>query len=362
MPPPNRGRERILQEPCVIRYDTPAYDAHAQLIIDAATLANQLGMLTRRGNDEMFQSEHVVGNRPRTDDRMSASRWFFAQARRLQKDMEQYGDGAENAAERRALLFHVLGIRLSMGEAMAGSPNFDAALPPVEPYAEIAEEVDVFCAEKGIPSVLPNMFEPASLGTWLERPEYDPKLPDRMEFFGKLVALFAGQDHHLHATLHALEQRGMRAEILPLIAQGANDRGMTVDELLQQNVVLAQTYVRIHRESQNWTEILRVCDVLGEAAVRASVPLFGSQLFALVRTTQFDRVLAVLDAMPPTTRGDILREQVRVACVDGGWWLYGNGEYGRVVELLERHLPDEIRDEKRDAGALYAEAKRLRDA
>lgn len=321
-----------------LRYDSPAYEAHADVIDDLVKQAEHLHLLRGKFRSDILGRDGIVCSRSRGDDGQSVSRSYFSLAISLERGT------VARSKDTRDLVMNVLAARFSLGERpLDDAEAWAEELPAYSAYVEMVREFVEYCEKHGIPSLVPNLFEPASMFRRLsDAPEYDPSRPEMAEMYRRLIDLCIYQDKHLHAATTALQRRGGNEQAIGAIESAAAGRGVALPQLLARNPLQADTYAEALFLAGRYADVAAFCAAHADLATRPK--LVECHLRSLITAGCDEEAAAFLDAHVgrlPTGVPDV-RKAIGIACEQIGWSLYGAGEYSRAKAFIETHAAAEI--------------------
>jgi len=328
----------------ILRYDSPAYRVHHEHIEAIEDSAERLGLLQGKFKSQILGPSGIVCDRPAGDDGESVARSYYGLAVRVANPREERGAQSHRNAQIRELLFRVLAVHLSVSERPQEEERDPAEELPVETYRDLIADAQAFAEERRVRSLLPNLFDAASLGKQIAANAYDWENPSVHEYFGHLAAIMSYHPRHLHAVTTALGRNGAREESVAFLEQAAQFRGEPVLALCADNPLQAETYVQALFESGDVKRALEFCREFGTDRAMQNGTLARFLLLALLRTEGQEEALALLTANAATLRaGDRhVRKTVGIACEEIGWYLYGLGRNEEGIALLQSLVPEEI--------------------
>ncbi len=319
-----------------LRYDSPAYQAHEGVINSLTARANELNLLRGQFRTNILGPDGIVCHRSRGDEGQSVSRSYFSLAVTLERGSVARARGT------RDLIMDVLAARLSLGEKPVDDPSWDETDIAYPAYAEMVREFVAYCEQSGIPSLLPNLFEPASLTVRLKDPVYNPSRPEIAEMYKRLIDLLIYQEKHLHAATTALQRNGGAAQAVTAIEDAARNRGVALVDLFARNPLQVDTYVESLFVAGRQADVIAFCRASGEIVRRGKI--VELYLRSLLGSAAYAEAAAFLEAnvgQLPYGLPDV-RKAIGVACEEIGWAWYGEGEYARAKAFLETHAAPEI--------------------
>lgn len=319
-----------------LSYESPAYQAHTEIIDDLEQRADQLGYLRGSFRNEIFGTDGVMCKRERGDDRGSVAKSFFSLAVSVDRGSAKLGT--------RELLRDVLAAHFSLGERPADDASWaDVDQPPYPAYQELVRQFEAHCATHGIPSVFPNLFDAASLFTRLKDRAYDLDRPGVREMYVQLIEMLVFQEKHLHAVTTSLQRRGGDAEVVSGIDTAASVRELPVAELFRRNPLQVETYAQALFAGGRRAEVKALVVELGDDLVITVPVLVQIYLRSLIDDADNAAALAFIQANGSRLpAADHVRKAVGIACEQLGWWLYGEGRYEEAKAFLETHAARDI--------------------
>ena len=255
----------------VLSEQSPAYKAHEHIINELIEEATRLDLITQKVVRDVFE-DGIVCDRGHDRERTSVSNEFHALAKKvlaLEVDPHATDHELETMAGVRSLLHRILAAHLSIAEQ---PPAVERSTEDLEYGFYVAEiqDLEKYCADQGIPSLLPHLFQPWSLRRKLEKKDLDGVNNGRREqVYGKLAQIFRWQNGHIHEIMSMLQSQGKHTEALNFLEKAAAARGMDrttlacgTDELAQACVVALSF---LHRHG----EVLVLCKMLGKDTVES---------------------------------------------------------------------------------------------
>lgn len=333
----------------VLPYGSPEYGAHSGEIVELLGLAEQLGKLRSSFRNEIMDQDGIVCDREREDDHASVSRSFFGLAKNLNRVASKENPKIlERKNNLRALLEGVLATRLSIMEYASQNPPPEKS--PLKAYQMMIADIEDYCFRNNLPSLLPNMFSPASLFSRLrDEPAYVLKTdkPHVRELFEQLAALFAWQDNHLHVVVTTVYRQGQCADAVRLIEEAAQARGTTggIMDLFHANPLLAETYVCSLFDLRRYNDVIRWCRDLGEDIVAQYNPLAEKYVRSLIEMFVTDDAAAFIVAhhgVMSKNWNRHLKKSFTQACVAVAWMYHGRGETERAQIFISQYVPPDF--------------------
>ncbi|MBP9750619.1 MAG: hypothetical protein KBC95_02095 [Candidatus Peribacteraceae bacterium] len=320
----------------VLRYDSPAYLAHAEVIDGLEDRAERLNLLRGTFRHEIFGDDGVMCQRERGDARGSVGKSFFSLALSAER--------AGSRLEMRELLSDVLAARYSLGERPTDDASWSAVDQPAYPaYQELVRQFETHCQRHGIPSLFPNLFDAASLFTRLKDRAYDLDRPGVREMYAQLIEMLVFQEKHLHAVTTSLQRRGGDAEVVSGIDTAASVRELPVAELFRRNPLQVETYAQALFAGGRRAEVKALVAELGDDLVITVPVLVQIYLRSLIDDADNAAALAFIQANGSRLpAADHVSKAVGIACEQLGWWLYGEGRYEEAKAFLETHAARDI--------------------
>ncbi len=337
--------ERAHSPPLVtLPQDCAACRAHKEIIADLTESAAKLRLLEGNVRAELFDAG-IVCDRGRDDQRASVSSQFFGRALQvidIENEHRERNPGW--AAEVRNLLYEVLAAHLSITERPSDLERTPEELP-YEEYRDLIREFEEYCAERGIPSLLPNLFIASSLRKRLRDEDFAEWDENLCGIFPRLATIYRWQEKHIHVIMTVLHGRGKHAEALECVHAAADARGdVHPIGLLWNNARLAEAYVMNLYALGRHQEVIDLCEQLGTGITQGMVVMREKHLQSLTATANAPNVLAFLneESLPKSPK---FREAVVHAGEFIVRWLWSERRHAEVPGFLQRHFANEL-DEK----------------
>ena len=346
----------------VLRRDSEAYERHEAYIhwiIDEAYRQNLLRFVENKqifkGNfHASFSERDITCDRTRGDDQGCVAKAYFSTAidvlRREKNNTRNDETEAELIRERRELLYMILGVHFSINEDASDADG--TADLPVETYAEVVRDAETQATRTGVPSLLPNLFDAASLGIQVQRYRYDCTDPNVRSYLASLSLVLGRQTNHLHALSTGISRSGDRGLAIECIDSAAHLQAEKPIEICKRNPMLVDTYVEALYFQGCHGELREFCEEFGCEHVASREKTCQYYLRSLHDTSAIEDLYgfmrahgAQIDAAQQKDRE--LRKAVGVVCESIGWYLYGLGRNEEGIALLERFTPEEIAEGKR---------------
>lgn len=325
--------------PEVLRYDSPEYKRHEDVIDDIRDRLPEVGWMRREFNNQIFGRDGVICDRPRGDEQASVARQYFGRALNVTKSSVAIPEEkwSPELKAQRAVVMDTLAVHLSVMHEKTYPPQKKSDPIPFEAYRGLIEGLDKHCRDHSIPSPLPNLFLASSLYSQLRKePAYQEQTPEVFEMYDQLSMLCSGSPKHLHAVITAMSHAEHNEEALHLLAQAADFAGLTSDDLCMMNPLLVETYViLLHKTGK--TQQVADCGKTHRDKLK-QYPFFAERvLLALLETgdnqTALDIVKHSHDFLTLSERP--VQDAVYKVCVDLGWILYGEGRYQDAVDMID---------------------------
>jgi hypothetical protein len=354
MPPLNEGK------PDMLKRDAIAFQAHADLFDGIAVRAENLRWLNREVHGQIMTTAGIVCDRPRGDEKASASRFYFGRAINITRSEErgETQDSPEHPGVPRKLIEDMLALRLSVGDMVTNPPDVGSVHVAYETYQQLVRDLEKHCGEHNLPSLLPNLYLASSLHGRLRNDEaYLQKTPPVLAAYEKLMVLCSSQPKHLHAVATAMAQNNWDAESVAGIETAAEMSGCTVEDMCRKNPMLAETYVIALHKSGKHERVVEIGDAFPDFRDRpAYAEKYIRSLAALERHDRIAEVLATLGSTFQVSNSTLKTFVINI-CVESGWILYGNSGYQKIVDMIEGVIHFEInRGGHTDVIALYRQA------
>ena len=342
-----------------LSYDSPAFRAHEPHVARIDERATELGVLRNSYRGQIFDDVRraLVCDRGQGDDRASVARTYFGTAIRVQRiESDERAEAAQRewAADVRALLYDVLAVQYSITEAPADKER-DPEMLPVEGYRELVEQLEEYCRDSGVPSVLPNLQSPSSLFSRIRQAQYAPRTEALRGFWRRLVDLAVRHDRMFHAVVTALQRHATEEEAAPLldslqyIEDAARERGDELSEMFAANPALADTYVQGLFEIGRHEEAAAIVERLALPDLLLHPNLAEKYLRSLMALGRMDGVFTLYAEQPRLRDGaENLRKCFGIACERRAGEIYGSGDYEGAIRFLEENLGYELGSNGRD--------------
>lgn len=336
--------------PLILSVGDPAYTYHTEEIIEIAETATRLNKLQEHFANQIIDEDgNVTCDRERGDQRYSVSKSYFGIALRCTRNQEN--------AEVRELLYRVLAVHYGVSEIQRDA----SATPNHSEYVAAISDADTYCTENGLSSLLPNLFDAASLRKFVEKNGYDFEEGKDKEYLLKLAGVVACQPKHLHALTMGIcfsKKEGCHALTTECIDLVAKQREVSIAELCNENMALLEVYAEACMELGDTESLKDICDECDTDAIFTQRSSTQSYLLALHKTEQLDTLEDVLtryaDAIRDQSQNRFVKEVLVKVCEAVGWNMYGKGKYDEATALLKKLVPEEIHEEGTRLQALHS--------
>jgi hypothetical protein len=320
----------------VLKYDSRANELHRPIIKQLIERSYSCKCITREVQNQIFGEDGIVCIVPSDRNAESVSKRFFGFAVNVvrEEEMHKYGEIPDLVLQRRDLLQDVLAAHFSINETLTNE-TLTASDIPFEGYRQQIQELEDFCWNNDIPSLLPNLFLPKSVGRALEGEQYNPEAKNMMGMYERLTGLYLHHSRHLQAVLYQLSSREKFTEVISLVDDVAAMRGESIEQLLPENSVLASTYILSLYALERDEDVLRLGWSLRN--------FFGDEehmadryIASIKRTRNADALSHLLNNIQLLPlRHSMVQDRFRDTCIEIGWDLYGFGKYEELKILLE---------------------------
>ncbi len=325
--------------PVILDYDTPAFTLHEPIIDELLRRAFKCKCIQEEARQKIFTEAGVVCAVPQDRDAESVSKRFFGYAIGVVRDEQEAAKHRtrldEIVQQRRVLLQDVLAVHFSIMEmqSLRFQTENDIAY---EGYQIGIEEVEAYCRDNQLPSILPNLFHPRSLANILRDQASYPKSPAVKGLHKKLVGLFLHQPKHLHAVINKESRDHSHAQVVELLDDVASDRGLPLEDILMENRMTCETFVIALFHLKRYSDVIRVAGKVPDF-FRETPFLVEKYLRAIIIQRDLNALVQLLtdyaDRVP--LREELVETAAIDACVDLGWELYGLGRYDELNNMLK---------------------------